>query len=83
MSYVEITYKHIDKLIFIYTYTLSILIKYPSRIPIIAIGEVFTKEDIILLNDFKDKIKGIKIIDNEIFLEVVQDETEVIRDNIK
>ncbi|MBP3886329.1 MAG: aminotransferase class I/II-fold pyridoxal phosphate-dependent enzyme [Cellulosilyticum sp.] len=56
---------------------------YPPGIPIIAIGEVFTKEDIILLNDFKEKIKGIKIIDNEIFLEVVQDETKVIRDNMK
>ncbi len=45
---------------------------YPPGIPIVAIGEMITVDDIMFINKFRDKLQGIKIIDHEVYLEVTK-----------
>lgn len=44
---------------------------YPPGVPIICIGEVIEAKHIHMIRRFKDKLQGIKVVDNEILLHVV------------
>lgn len=46
---------------------------YPPGIPIVAIGEMITVQDMEFIDRFKDKLQGIKLLDHEVLLEVVSD----------
>lgn len=43
---------------------------YPPGIPLVCIGEMIEERHISLINRFKDKLQGIQIINNEVYLEV-------------
>lgn len=43
---------------------------YPPGIPLVCIGEMIEERHINLINGFKDKLQGIQIINNEVYLEV-------------
>lgn len=45
---------------------------YPPGIPIIAVGEEVKTESITFIRQFSEKLQGIKVIDNEIMIEVVK-----------
>ena len=51
---------------------------YPPGIPIVAIGEKIAKEDIKLINEFRDKVQGIKLVDDKIFMEITREVNEKI-----
>lgn len=45
---------------------------YPPGIPIVAIGEQIKASDIKFINEFKDKLQGIKIVDENILVEIMR-----------
>ena len=45
---------------------------YPPGIPIIAVGEKVKAESITFIKQFNEKLQGIKVIDNQIVIEVVK-----------
>lgn len=45
---------------------------YPPGIPIMAIGETIMNEDIAYINRFKDKLQGIQLVNDEVFVEVTK-----------
>ncbi|WP_054743072.1 aminotransferase class I/II-fold pyridoxal phosphate-dependent enzyme [Cellulosilyticum ruminicola] len=44
---------------------------YPPGIPIVCIGEVIQAKHIYMIRRFKNKLQGIKVVDNEILLHIV------------
>lgn len=49
---------------------------YPPGIPLVCIGEMIEESHISLINRFKDKLQGIQIIDNKVYLEVSEQTKE-------
>ena len=45
---------------------------YPPGIPIVAIGERITEQNIDFINKFKDRLQGIKLVDNKILIEITK-----------